>query len=240
MRMKKLKRIFKLIVWLTGMTLFCGCGEKKVDPEQVLQEITTTGECGDNLEWKIYDGVFDISLRIIGNGEMENYPLEQVPWKGGKKYIVDFSAEEGITSIGENAFNECEKLRWIHLPEGLLTIENNAFANCIKVISIELPESLQSIGDEAFAECRELRDIKLPDNLEYIGSRAFENCAVMEGILIPSSVEYIGQDAFKDCNSLKYISYAGTQAEWEQIEIEDNADLDDIPIKYDATSILEK
>ena len=135
---------------------------------------------------------------------------------------------------------DAKKLKWIRLPEGVLTIGNNAFTNCINVFSIELPESLQSIGDEAFAECHYLRKLELPNKLEYIGSRAFENCAVMEGILIPSSVEYIGQDAFNDCNSLKYISYVGTQAEWEQIEIEDNADLADIPIKYDATSILEK
>ena len=82
-----------------------------MDPEQVLQEITTTGERGDNLEWEIYDGVFDITLQIVGNGEMKDYSLEQVPWKDGKKYIVDFSADEGITSIGENALSGCEKIK---------------------------------------------------------------------------------------------------------------------------------
>ena len=70
----------------------------------------------------------------------------------------------------------------------------------------------------------------------YLGSGAFDNCTALEEILIPSSVEYIGEDVFKDCKQLKYISYTGSQEEWEQIKIEENNDdLKEIPVKYNVT-----
>ena len=83
--------------------------------------------------------------------------------------------------------------------------------------------------------------IELPENLIYLGSGAFDNCTALEEILIPSSVEYIGEDVFKDCKQLKYISYTGSQEEWEQIKIEENNDdLKEIPVKYNVNRLKKR
>ena len=201
-----------------------------------MQKINTTGECGENLEWQLYDGAFGITLAIGGSGQMDDYSEGTVPWKSGKKYILDFATGEGVSSIGENALSGCEKLKWVRLSEGVVTIGNNAFDKCMDIWDIDFPRSIQSIGDEAFNDCYKLRQIELPENLIYLGSGAFDNCTALEEILIPSSVEYIGEDVFKDCKQLKYISYTGSQEEWEQIKIEENNDdLKEIPVKYNVT-----
>ncbi len=232
-----IKRIWKVIALFGSMVLLCGCGKEKLSDEEILQKINTAGKCGENLEWQLYDGAFGITLEIGGNGQMDDYSEETVPWKAGKKYILDFAIGEGVSSLGENALNGCEKLKWVCLPEGVVTIGNNAFDKCVNIWDIDLPDSIQSIGDEAFKDCHKLRQIELPENLTYLGSGTFDNCTALEEILIPSSVEYIGEDVFKDCKQLKHISYTGSQEEWKQIKIEENNDdLKEIPVKYNVTA----
>ena len=51
-----IKRIWKVIVLFGSMLLICGCGKEKLSEEDILQKINTTGECGENLEWQLYDG----------------------------------------------------------------------------------------------------------------------------------------------------------------------------------------
>lgn len=231
-----IKRIWKVIALLGSMLLLCGCGKEKLSDEEILQKINTTGECGKNLEWQLYDGAFGITLEIGGSGQMDDYSEETVPWKAGKKYILDFATGEGVSSLGKNALNGCEKLKWVRLSESVVTIGDNAFDKCVNIWDIDLPDSIQSIGDEAFKDCHNLRQIELPENLTYLGSGTFDNCTALEEILIPSSVEYIGEDVFKDCKQLKHISYTGSQEEWEQIKIEENNDdLKEIPVKYNVT-----
>ena len=108
-----IKRIWKVIVLFGSMLLICGCGKEKLSEEDILQKINTTGECGENLEWQLYDGAFGITLAIGGSGQMDDYSEGTVPWKSGKKYILDFATGEGVSSIGENALSGCEKLKWV-------------------------------------------------------------------------------------------------------------------------------
>ena len=58
-----------------------------------------SGTCGENLTWKIEDGV----LTISGTGAMTGYPPSQSPWAAAK--IKSVVIESGVTSIGNNAFS---------------------------------------------------------------------------------------------------------------------------------------
>ena len=60
-----IKRIWKVIVLFGSMLLICGCGKEKLSEEDILQKINTTGECGENLEWQLYDGAFGITLQSV-------------------------------------------------------------------------------------------------------------------------------------------------------------------------------
>jgi hypothetical protein len=65
------------------------------------------GSCG-NLMWKLSgDGV----LKISGNGQMEDYTdPEKVPWHWYGPFIKSIVFEEGVESIGSNAFGLCTRL----------------------------------------------------------------------------------------------------------------------------------
>ena len=66
-----------------------------------------SGTCGDNLTWNLTgNGV----LTISGTGAMSNYTSSspsRAPWYSNRSSIKSVVIEEGVTSIGEYAFNGC-------------------------------------------------------------------------------------------------------------------------------------
>jgi len=99
---------------------------------------------------------------------------------------------DGVTVIGENAFQNCTSLESIKFPYSLTEISYHAFFGCSKLRSITIPNNVKRIGDGAFKGCSSLESIILPDGLTSIGSEAFSNCSSLDSITIPDSVTYIG------------------------------------------------
>ena len=113
---------------------------------------------------------------------------------------------DGITSIGENAFNGCESLTSVTFGKNsqLSSIGPGAFNYCYSLESITIPESVTNIGSEAFNYCCGLRSVTFGENsqLTSIGDYAFLGCYSIESITIPASVTSIGEWAFVECYRL--------------------------------------
>lgn len=107
-----------------------------------------------------------------------------------------------VTSVGNNAFNNCSKLTSVVLPDGVTRIGNNAFYFCESLVSVDIPDSVSSIGDGAFYSCRSLAGIEIPNGVTYIGSEAFCNCASLTHVTLPSGINCIFYSAFQDCTGL--------------------------------------
>lgn len=115
---------------------------------------------------------------------------------------------DGVTSIGDNAFDGCSSLKSINLPEEVTSIGDNAFAQCA-LISIILPEKLTSIGMATFADCGGLTSINLPKGVTSIEDGAFRGCTSLISISLPDGVTRIGDWAFESCSNLEEISLSG-------------------------------
>ena len=76
-----------------------------------------------------------------------------------KEDIVYLTIDEGITSIGENAFCRCTNLQVAILPEGLKKIEEEAFAFCSKLTTMVIPSTVTDIHAHAFTECTGVTDV---------------------------------------------------------------------------------
>ena len=87
-----------------------------------------------------------------------------------------------VTSIGEDAFLECNSLTSIEIPDSVTNIGHNAFYGCESLTSIEIPNSVTSIGDWAFYNCDSLISIEIPDSVTSIGSYAFAYCSSLTNI----------------------------------------------------------
>ena len=161
-----------------------------------------SGSCGPNLKWELAnDGV----LTITGEGEMTDYSYSnRIPWYGQhiKRIIID----DGVTTIGNEAFRLCSSLTSVTIPNSVTTIGNSAFSICSSLTSVTIPNSVTTIGDNAFMGCSSLTSVTIPNSVTTIGSEAFSDCTNLQKVNIGNSVKTIGEFAFNKCTNITQIS----------------------------------
>ena len=112
---------------------------------------------------------------------------------------------DGVTTIGEAAFEYCKWLESVEIPESVTVIGDSAFFRCTSLESVEIPESVTTIGDSAFSGCMSLMSVEIPNSVVTIGDSAFSMCTSLMSVEIPNSVATIGDSAFSQCESLTSI-----------------------------------
>lgn len=113
--------------------------------------------------------------------------------------LATVSLGNSLTAIGNYAFSDCDKLESVTFGSALETIGERAFASA-KISSLVLPATVRTIGDWAFYN-NPLTAITFNDGLQSIGSRAFYGVSV-QTLNIPNSVTSIGSYAFEKCTKL--------------------------------------
>ena len=152
-----------------------------------------TGSCGDNVTYSLdtKTGV----LTISGTGGMADYSNFHSPFYE-RTNIKSVSIEDGVTSIGRLAFENCKSLTSVTIGNSVTSIGVGAFFDCTNLTSIAIPDCVTSIGDSAFFGCTNLTSIAIPDCVTSIGSSAFSGCRTLNSVTIPNSVTSIGWSAF--------------------------------------------
>jgi len=123
--------------------------------------------------------------------------------------LTDITISAGVTSIVSYAFYGCTGLTGnITIPAGVMSIGQGAFSNCTGLTSVTFAadSQLQTIGDYAFRDCTSLTSVTIPNSVTSIGEAAFCDCTSLTRITIPSSVTYIGDNAFRNCTSLTSVT----------------------------------
>ena len=85
------------------------------------------------------------------------------------------------------------------------SIGNDAFENCSGLTSVTIPNSVTSIDSWAFWECSGLTSVTIPNSVTSIGESAFSWCSSLTSVTIGNSVTSIGESAFYGCNGLTSI-----------------------------------
>ena len=157
---------------------------------------------GTQLTWSGYkylpDNVIDV-LTISGYGEMADDAFKR--WKLNTVII-----NEGVTTIGQDAFRGCSRLTSVTIPSSVTTIGEGAFYDCSGLTSVTIPSSVTTIGKDAFLGCFGLTSVTIPSSVTSIGEGAFYGCSGLTSVTIPSSVTTIGQGAFYGCTGLSSVT----------------------------------
>ena len=122
-------------------------------------ETNFSGTCGENVTWTIdYNGM----LTISGTGEMDNwdYDSSTPPWNDSTEDINEVCIEDGVTSIGDNAFMRCFNLTSVTIPESVTNIGEHAFCGS-GLTSVTIPESVTNIAWGAFSNCYDLTSVTI-------------------------------------------------------------------------------
>ena len=107
-----------------------------------------------------------------------------------------------VTSIGNDAFENCSGLTSVTIPNSVTSIGEWAFWECSGLTSVTIGNSVTSIGEAAFSWCSSLTSVTIPNSVTSIGERAFAWCSSLTSVTIGNSVTSIGNDAFYGCNGL--------------------------------------
>ena len=154
-----------------------------------------SGSCGDNLTWTLDE---DGTLTISGTGEM----YDGIVIEGFEEKITQVIFEEGITYIGESAFQNTKLTGSLILPASLTRIGIAAFSDCSKITgNLTLPAGLTSIGRNAFYGCSGfIGTLTLPTDLTNIGSEAFYGCSGFTNLTLPADLTSIEDATFRECS----------------------------------------
>ena len=83
------------------------------------------------------------------------------------------------------------------------TIANNAFENCYYITGVTIPNTVKKIGGMAFYYCMTMSEINIPDSVTSIGYGAFYGCTNVSSITIGKGLSSIGDRvAFYHCSSV--------------------------------------
>ena len=110
---------------------------------------------------------------------------------------------DGVTSIGDYAFNNCYGLASVVISDSVTSIGDYAFNNCYGLASVVISDSVTSIGSSAFNYCYGLASVVIPDSVTSIGILAFNYCYGLASVVISDSVTSIEGFAFTYCYGVK-------------------------------------
>lgn len=104
-----------------------------------------------------------------------------------------------VTSIGDYAFYDCNKITTVKLPETITLIGAWAFGRCSSLQAIKLTH-VEDIYNYAFGDCTALNTIVGLNNATYIESGAFSGCTGLITIILTraDAVANVNANMFKN------------------------------------------
>ena len=151
-------------------------------------------------------------------------------------YVI-FANDNSVTSIGANAFQNCNSLTSITIPNSVTSIGTYAFAYSDSLMNVTIPNSVTSISSYAFyfsglssitigsgvtslnpnfvGKCFNLTSITIPNTVTSIGNYPFYFCSSLDTVLCYTAQSvFIGVDAFSGTASPLTIRVRSTDASW--------------------------
>ena len=248
--MKRLIALILCAVMLMGLCAVPGLASEEPVPEEApAREAEAPAE--EPVPVPAADGDFDKEDGPPGY-TMSGTEMTVTNWmlsiSGADKQIVTACViEPGAEAIAINYFWNCPKLRAVQIPDTVKSIGARAFCDCTELESIVIPNSVTSLGERAFSNCQKLTDVTLSSSLTSLPEEVFSNCYWLNSIVIPEGIETLEHMSFYACTGLKTVylpvslktvgsgafesaasgivfHYAGTNAQWDQVTIEDYND----------------
>ena len=172
----------------------------------------TSGDCGDDVTWTLSGG----TLTISGTGPMTDFRLF-APWWGDRLSVTSVLIGDGVTGIGDHAFDGCENMTGVTIPNGVKRIGDTAFSGCSGLAGVTIPDSVDAIGTGAFLRCAGLTDVTIPYSVDSIGANAFFLCGGLAKVTILNPNADIGDEScnvFQGCpDDLTIQGWFGSTAE---------------------------
>lgn len=175
---------------------------------------TSSNNANKSVEYTITFTYGELSLSYtvdVDWGEIitENEPDRSSDGEGyrGNTTIKKVIVSEGVTSLGESAFNGCTNLEEVTLPSTLTRLGLGCFIGT-KITSITIPNGCRGNTDDpnntnyghlgygTFMNCTSLTSVSIPSTITAIDALCFKGCTNLTSITLPNSITNIAAQAF--------------------------------------------
>ena len=163
---------------------------------------------------------------LVQDGEIKAAAIAGIP---------DLTIPGSVNAIAPRTFY-CSSLQSLTIEEGLTSIGDEAFSYCSSLVSVTLPQSLTDLGVRMFVGCNSIQtfsgkyassdhhflirdgellavaqagvgnEVVIPDTVTKIGEYALEGSMITK-VALSDSVTEIGESAFQSCNQLTTIIF---------------------------------
>lgn len=156
-------------------------------------------------------GVYQKAVSEYTYREKEDGTVAVTGYSGSDSNLTIPASIDGkkVSEIGDSAFAGLLCLKTVRVPEGVTHIGNYAFECCSLLKKIYFPASLHSIGDGAFSGCGSLTLVDMQDGIKSIGNGAFLCCDSLVQLELPEALTKVGEFAFADCEALSSVRFTG-------------------------------
>ena len=116
----------------------------------------------------------------------------------GGEEMEHLTVPDGVETVGDFAFNNCDGLVSVTIDDAVTTIGKNAFAGSKNLKELSVGDGVKTIGEKAFGTCTSLTDVTLGEGVETLGARAFVSCMKISSITVkaPTPPELGSKDCF--------------------------------------------
>lgn len=121
-----------------------------------------------------------------------------------------YSVPEGVTSIRNSAFSDCDRMTELDLPDSVTTVGEWAFSGCASMTRMDMGNGVLTIGNSAFRDCISLTGLVIPDSVTTVGEETFSGCNSLARLVIGSGVTRMDNWAVEACPSLREIVFRGS------------------------------
>lgn len=168
----------------------------------------SSGTCGENLTWVLSQN----TLTISGTGDMDDYCSMAsysscyAPWRSSRSKIKNVIIENGVTSIGSAAFQDCSVLESVEISNNVINIGASAFNGCSSLTYLTIPNSVINIRGAAFKNCTSLLSVTIGNSVTNIEYAAFSGCTHLTSVHIFDVSAWCGIlfEAYEETNPLVY------------------------------------
>ncbi len=191
-----------------GKCIFQGCNIKELTIPISLNAVWL-----DYYEvFKDITGIEKITL-TPGSGYGFNYAVntgtncsfKHTPWYISRDSLKEIIFEDGIKSIGANAFRELN-LTSIVIPDSVVSLGDNSFYQCNKLTDITIPitlDSISSTNNPAFDQCNNISSLRLTAGSNGVGFDYTDHLPIwctsgcfLSKITVDRGITYIGTNTF--------------------------------------------
>ena len=162
---------------------------------------------------KIGDGAFHGCTKLkgcltIGGAlpQIDGKLLDRVIGEEVTKRFTSVVLREGVTAIGDDAFDNCTSLAEVTIPSTVTQIGDSAFVST-NISALDLPKGLLEIGTYAFANCKQLKEVVIPDTVKKIGYAAFAYNSNTVKVIIPYTENGIEYTTDQDGHAYVFSTY---------------------------------